>query len=261
MRPHIATQTMLLPSALPCDIFAPSSPSYPSTILSPPLTPTFPPQTTNNVRTTCLALQSLLASSTSSSLSPPPRAPRLHYPSSRRLLQSPIAITGAASPDHIASQEPRRKRRRSSACEPSHSGPSTPTSPPESLFPSTPKRRRVCPPSLPRGLERADFAALHQSPPPSPASRPVPPARKILKPITFRRKLVPPNSGTICGSTPPLPPCPRTPFVETIPSPGSPPSSTNNATNLDPLLVVLVLQNLRLRQCNGSATPTRRNNR
>lgn len=263
---RIAIAIMLLPSALPCDQFARPSPSYPSSILSPPLTPTFPPQSATNIHATCVALQSLLASNTSSSLSTPPRASRLHAPSPRRLLQSPISITSAAaaaaSPAHASSQPP-RKRRRSSACEPARSFPSTPTSSPESRFPSTPKRRRLCPPSLPRGLERADFAALHPSPKPnSPSSRPVPPARKILKPMTLHRKLVPPSSSSIPrrNSIPPLlPPFSPIPFAQTIPSPRSPPTSTNNTTtSLDPLLIVLVLQNLRLRQQNSAASPARR---
>lgn len=232
---------MLLPSALPCDVFARPSSSYSTAILSPPLTP---PQTTTNIHATCAALQSLLAGSTSFSLDAPPRA----SPSPRRL-QSPIAIHSAAAPApaHTTFQG-QRKRRRSSDCESTHihARPSTPTSSPERDLPSTPKRRCPCPPSLPRGLDRADFAALQSSPPPS---RPVPPARRILKPMTLDRKLLPSrNNNPIprCTSIPPLlPPSPPSPCADPIPSSRPRPWS---ALNLDPLLLVLVLQKLRLRQ-------------
>lgn len=140
------------------------------------------------------------------------------------------------------------KRRRSSVNEAyntTNCSSGTSTHPPHlKLPPSTPKRRRLVPPSLPRGLVREDFDALH--PPPSPTDS---------KPGRQSRISSFPSLCSCCSASRPLSPTPPSPeiissssdedsdalfWLDTNPVLGG----TDNA----PYLLSLILQKLRLRQ-------------
>lgn len=173
---------MLLPSAISCE--SSSTPSstpkrtrYQQTALfaSPPLSPT--PSTPShptitNLYSTCRALQSMLTTTTTPSQLPSP--PTTHAePASPFKLRLRARGAAAPAPRKITKRErpPARgpnKRRRAATDEihretqddgdhdhdhePDHDE-ETPVSP----NPSTPKRARLAPETLPLGLERADF--------------------------------------------------------------------------------------------------------
>ncbi|CAF9929834.1 MAG: hypothetical protein ALECFALPRED_004461 [Alectoria fallacina] len=163
---------MLLPSSLDCAPRKhPRTASYipATTMLSPPSSTCQSP--TSNRYSTCRALQSLLASNLPA-LSPSPKIirPPPH-------LGSPIVLTSGprAQPKKpklhpvqnakITKSQPRTpprsnnlKRRRSFSDD---AGPARDRETIPLSRPSTPKRQRTCPPTLPLGLERSDFDALH----------------------------------------------------------------------------------------------------
>ena len=159
--------TMLLPSAIDCVpfLYSPrSSHMHTATMLSPPPTYHSPTSPTSNIYGACRSLQSLITTkipATTSSISKPSRAPPQ--------LASPITFTSpkqarshSKKSRKIATPQtpprPSRKRRRSLSDD---EGPSDKENISTSN-PSTPKRQRLYPPSLPLGLERADFDALQE---------------------------------------------------------------------------------------------------
>ncbi len=90
---------------------------------------------------------------------------RLSLRARQPVLRSPIAMV-SGSEDSQPRPRGANKRRRSFVEEFDYKSDSRQASTPppqENLAPSTPKRRRLFPPSLPRGLERADFDALQSS--------------------------------------------------------------------------------------------------
>lgn len=239
---------MLLPSAFPCD-----SLSYFPRILSPPLTPTSPAP--NNLQTTCFALQSLLASSTSAGR-PSPRTHCNQIVSQRRpALQSPIKLV-APSPSRG-----QNKRRRSSGCENTdiistisssatlnnntyqHSASSP------NYLPSTPKRRRLFPPSLPRGLNRSDFDALY--PVATPTSTPSLYSNSHSKSRASPTHPSTPPNNPFDHCPPSPPPCHLLPVLNSAYTPPTEGvvSTLDSASPMDPeLLIALILQKLLPRQ-------------
>lgn len=191
---------MLIPSSLDCAPRKhPRTASYipPTTMLSPPSSTTCQ-SPGSNMYSTCRALQSLLASNLPA-LSPSPKIIR-----APPHLGSPIVLTSAprAQPKKQKSHTvhnakitkpqpctpPRSnhnnlKRRRSFGDDDHNDAPALDQ---ENLKPSTPKRQRTCPPTLPLGLEPHDFAALSKptpTPPRTPAAKPAlaPPAGQEKK--------------------------------------------------------------------------------
>jgi hypothetical protein len=200
------TASMLLPSAFACD--SSSQSSTPKTryqsrmrFASPPLSPP-PPSTTgnppslNNLFTTCRALQSYLQPSPIPSQLPSPPITHAEVPA---LASSPFKLrlrTRTRENEGLQAMTPRKriakripmqvprgmnKRRRDDGDEMSRSmfeqQENTTPIPSDSedealeLRPSTPKRQRIAPESLPLGLNRSDFHNLHlQSLPPIPIS-------------------------------------------------------------------------------------------
>ena len=164
---------MLLPSALDCAprIQSPRFYMASTAILSPPSSSCHSPTSpvSSNIYSACRSLQSLITTglpSTASSVSRPPRT--------QPHLASPIALTSTSA--HSKQSRPRtkactkiaqpqtpprpsRKRRRSLSDDDgsSHDQENIPN-----FKPSTPKRQRLCPPTLPLGLKRADFDALQE---------------------------------------------------------------------------------------------------
>lgn len=167
---------MLLPSSLDCAPRKhPRTASYKAatTMLSPPSSTCQSPS--SNMYSTCRALQSLLASNLPT-LSPIPKIIR-----APPHLGSPIVLTSGprAQPrktkSHtvqnakITKPPPRSnlKRRRSFSVHGDEDGkhplplPRDNQENTQNPRPSTPKRQRTCPPSLPLGLNRKDFDALN----------------------------------------------------------------------------------------------------
>lgn len=168
----------------------------------------------------------------------------------RPVLQNPIAILPLVQ-EPTAPRLPARgqhKRRRSSVNETystTHCSDGTSTPLPHlNLPPSTPKRRRLVPPSLPRGLVREDFDALQP-----------PPSLTDSKPARQSRLSSFPSLCSCCSVSRPLSPTPASPEIiinsseedsdalfwfDTDPVVGG----SDNA----PYLLSLILQKLRLRQ-------------
>ncbi|CAD6563805.1 MAG: hypothetical protein ASARMPREDX12_000068 [Alectoria sarmentosa] len=178
---------MLLPSSLDCAPRKhPRTASYipATTMLSPPSSVCQSP--TSNRYSTCRALQSLLASNLPA-LSPSPKIIRAppHLGSPIVLTSGPRAQPKKPKPHpvqnaKIAKSQPRTpprsnnlKRRRSVSDD---IGPARDQDPTSLSRPSTPKRQRTCPPTLPLGLERSDFDALDPTttttPPHTPDTKP-----------------------------------------------------------------------------------------
>ncbi|KAF6223614.1 hypothetical protein HO133_000457 [Letharia lupina] len=143
----------------------------------------------SNRYSTCRALQSLLASNLPTALSSSPKIIRAppHLGSPIVLKSGPRAQPKKAKshtmPEaKITKSQPRTpprsnlKRRRSFSDD--DDGPARDQENVEHARPSTPKRQRTCPPTLPLGLEREDFDALKPvaTPPHTPEAKP-PPAR------------------------------------------------------------------------------------
>lgn len=172
---------MLLPSSLDCAPRKhPRTASYKAatTMLSPPSSTCQSPS--SNKYSTCRALQSLLASNLPT-LSPSPKTIR-----APPHLGSPIILTSGprAQPKKtkshtvqnakITKAQPRipprsnLKRRRSFSVhgdqDDEHPLPVDNQENLQNSRPSTPKRQRTCPPSLPLGLNRKDFDALNPVP-------------------------------------------------------------------------------------------------
>ena len=161
---------MLLPSALDCVPLIHSSRSShmpAATMLSPPppsyLSPTSPASA--NIYSACRSLQSLITTSfpsTTSSISRPSRPqPQLASPITLKSTKSGSSHSKKSrkiAPPQIPPR-PSRKRRRSLN---NDDGPSYDQENISPSKPSTPKRQRLCPPSLPLGLDRADFDALQE---------------------------------------------------------------------------------------------------
>lgn len=168
----------------------------------------------------------------------------------RPVLQNPIDILPIAK-EPTTPRPPTRgqnKRRRSSVNEAYNTtdcsgGTSTP--PPHlNLPPSTPKRRRLVPPSLPRGLVREDFDALQP-----------PPSLTDSKPARQSRISSFPSLYSCCSASRPLSPTPPSP--EIIISSSEEDSDALfwfdndpvvGGTDNAPYLLSLILQKLRLRQ-------------
>lgn len=168
----IITVTMLLPSALPCDMRRPSTRSRftPTRLFTTPPPSDDDLPSGNGLLGTCRALQSLLNGS-------PAPSPRRAKPSR---LQSPVQIRStpstrsrkALTPSSSSKPSPRprgvNKRRRNTYEEDLEADTSS------RRF-STPKRRRQIPYDLPLGLSHSDFYSLQSPPvsqsPPSPTER------------------------------------------------------------------------------------------
>ncbi|KAL9070298.1 MAG: hypothetical protein Q9161_004991 [Pseudevernia consocians] len=134
---------------------------------------------------TCRALQSLLASNIPT-LTPSPKIIRAppHLGSPIVLTSGPRAQSKKTKSHTVQNAKitksqpctpPRRnlKRRRSSTDD-DHDGPTRDQENIPHSRPTTPKRQRTCPPTLPLGLERADFDALKpaSTPPSTPEPKP-----------------------------------------------------------------------------------------
>ncbi|KAE8381383.1 hypothetical protein BDV26DRAFT_84356 [Aspergillus bertholletiae] len=216
---------MLLPSALPCDMRRPATPSR----LHPSLEFTTPPPSdddfpcSNSLLSTCRALQSLLNTS-------PAPSPRCAKP---ERLQSPFHIKSTPSARSRKQRDPKlsrsvnkRKRDRSEG----HDNSSDAKTTTRGMRFSTPKPTRHAPYELPLGLSQSDFYTLHSPPisqsPPSPAYH-----RQL--------ELSPEESAQLFNPDAVLPSVEE---EETIPS-----NDTWNADD-DQRLVELVLQKIQLPQ-------------
>ncbi len=170
---------MLLPSAFDCaphthpscSLYAPAP-----TLLSPPSAsrpcPTSP--VSSNIYSACRSLQSLITTnlpSTPSTISRQSRTqPQLASPialmsgtsaHSRKQLrpQTPQCATKILQPQTPRTPPRASRKRRRSLCEDDDS----PSRDQENILPSTPKRQRLCPPSIPLGLMPTDFDALQEA--------------------------------------------------------------------------------------------------
>lgn len=189
--------TMLLPSALDCAPgIQPMRSVYTSSnaMLSPPPSHYHPASSPVNIFSTCRALQSLITTnlapphtiSKPSCASPSLASPIVMHPASRPHTKTPVrtpqpyANANATAPAPQTPPPASRKRRRSELDDEIDS---TPAQRQEHPAPSTPKRQRLCPPTLPLGLERADFDALQEQA----AAIPIPPTPKAF--LRRRRQL------------------------------------------------------------------------
>ena len=216
---------MLLPSALDCapGIQPMRSVYTTSTMLSPPPSQHPPATSSANIFTTCRALQSLI---TTNLTSPHTIAKSSCAPPS---LASPIALAPTSHPyTQRSTQAPRsqtpprasRKRPRSDFDNEKNSAPKQEQ---EDTVPSTPKRQRLCPPTLPLSHERADFDALQEQA----AAIPIPTTPNA--PLRRRRPLSPhPNRFAA--------------------SPSANPDNEDWCSPDSSALVSLILHKLRLRQ-------------
>jgi len=167
---------MLLPSALTCDSSGPQrynrQPAlYSSPPLSPPPSSSYP--TITNIYSTCRALQSMLTPPPPPTQLPSPPITHAEAPSTSpfklRLRTRPSKVedstTHIAPRKRITKRTPPRganKRRRAlDDVDEDSSYSSEEENTAAAAGPSTPKRMRLAPEVLPRGLERSDFYGLH----------------------------------------------------------------------------------------------------
>ncbi|KAI9732057.1 MAG: hypothetical protein M1818_007652 [Claussenomyces sp. TS43310] len=171
---------MLLPSALPCDASRRNAPQsrYPSAALfaSPPNSPPNTSLPSSTLLSTCRSLQALLSMP---SQLPTPTMMHAPTPDAFKLrLRSRKAISGEGDPGTMPRKKivkrrpsPRgiNKRRRAieddagrdiDVDDSAEDGEGD--APPEVAGPSTPKRTKLTPETLPMGLERSDFLTLQQ---------------------------------------------------------------------------------------------------
>ncbi|KAM0804723.1 hypothetical protein BDR22DRAFT_918561, partial [Usnea florida] len=247
------SETMLLPSSLDCAPRKhPRTASYiPATTMLSPSSSTCQSPNSTNMYSTCRALQTLLTSNLPT-LTPSPKTIR-----APPHLGSPIALTSApraaqpmkktkshaAQPAKATTSRPPRtpprsnlKRRRSSiddqrAPSPDHEnlqhapGRNNQEILQQHLRPSTPKRQRTYPPTLPLGLNRSDFAALPSPTTPPHTPSPKPPSSSSCDPENQSQN----NTNNTTNNTT---------------TNDSPPWSTHD----DSALVALILSKLQLRQ-------------
>lgn len=170
----------------------------------------------------------------------------------RPALQNPIAVLPPAK-EPTTPWSPARgqnKRRRSSVnvnetYSTTHCSGGTSTPPPHlNLPPSTPKRRRLVPPSLPRGLAREDFDALQPTP-----------SLTDSKPTRQSHISSFPALCSCCYTSQHLSPTPPSPEIINNSSEGESDTlfwfdtdSVVGGTDNAPYLLSLILQKLRLRQ-------------
>lgn len=162
---------MLLPSALPCDIrIQPPTAAYYADLKmrSPPPSTCQSPNSplSANIQSTCRTLQSLLTTSlpTLSTVSRPPPAlasPIVLTSSSRAKTKGKTKCAAVTKPPHTPVRAGRKRRRTDT-----DDGPSCDQENAANSKPSTPKRQRRAPLTLPLGLQRSDFEALEASPAP-----------------------------------------------------------------------------------------------
>lgn len=235
---------MLLPSALDCAPgIQPIRSIYTTdTMLSPPPSHRQSINSPANVFSTCRALQSLITTN----LTPPPTIAKPSYtqtslaspiilaPDNRkRSAQTPQPSTSTNAPQPKTPPPASRKRRRSDSDNENRPPPNQNQNQVTTL-PSTPKRQRLCPPTLPLGLSRADFSALQAEA----AAIPIP-----STPLRRRHHLPTHQNKT------------------STPTPTSPSSSSSASYSPDShALISLILQKLHLSQSDWDSCAHGKNN-
>ncbi|MCJ1275550.1 hypothetical protein MMC21_003353 [Puttea exsequens] len=196
---------MLLSPTLDCAplLHPPRSSHTLSTAMLSPPHPTSHSSTSpvpSNIYSACRSLQSLIAdtlpSSTSTTARPRPqprlaspialttKKPSVHSKPRARPHTPPRAPCAKEETTKPRTQQPASRKRRRSTLDDAPRSPSQDQENTTTSEPSTPKRQRIHPPSLPLGLNRADFAALQDTAShiPLPCTPPPPPPEHFQNP-------------------------------------------------------------------------------